>query len=275
MNVVNLVDLQHYGLMASAPSEHGSHRGQRRSTYHHGDLPNALTDAATQLAREGGPDAVVLRAAARATGVSAAAAYRHFTDHGELLHAVRQRALTELADAMRASLESGAPLDDPAQESIRRLRALGRAYVEFALQDPGLFRTAFCRPDRPMPDMRDRLAGHGPFAIVSGVLDELVRNGVLDQSRRPGSEIAAWAAVHGLATLLLDGPLALLSDEEQAAATAKVGEFILAGITGTPTRPDPACGWRNRVPGTDRDPEPGSRLPHSPERCGGGRCDVP
>lgn len=132
--------------MVPATGEHGSHRGQRRASYHHGDLPNALTDAATQLAREGGPDAVVLRAAARATGVSAAAAYRHFADHGELLHAVRQRALSELADAMRRSLDSGEPLTDRGQESIRRLRALGRAYIEFALDNPGLFRTAFCLP---------------------------------------------------------------------------------------------------------------------------------
>lgn len=232
MNVVNFAIVQHYGLMAHATSEPSSHRGQRRTSYHHGDLPKALTDAATQLAREGGPDAVVLRAAARATGVSAAAAYRHFADHGELLHAVRQRALAELADAMRASLESGEPLADPAQESVRRLRALGRAYIEFALDNPGLFRTAFCRPDRPIPDMESRLAVPGPFAIVSAVLDQLMDNGVLDPARRPLSEIAAWAAVHGLATLLLDGPLALLSEADRASAIAKTGEFILAGITG-------------------------------------------
>ncbi len=210
---------------------HDKHN-QRRNSYHHGDLPNALTDAATEMAREGGPDAVVLRAAARATGVSAAAAYRHFTDHGDLLHAVRQRALSALGDAMRASLNSDEPLDDPAQESIRRLRALGRAYIGFALSDPGLFRTAFCRPDRPMSDVQVRLAQEGPFALVSGVLDDLVRHGVLEAHRRPGAEIAAWAAVHGLATLLLDGPLAMLDDEERAGAIAKVSEFVLVGITG-------------------------------------------
>ncbi|HET9895941.1 MAG TPA: TetR/AcrR family transcriptional regulator [Streptosporangiaceae bacterium] len=220
--------------MASAPGGHSSHRSQRRSTYHHGDLPNALTNAATRLAREGGPDAVVLRAVARETGVSAAAAYRHFADHSELLHAVSQRALSALADAMRASLESGEPLASPAQESIRRLLALGRAYVEFALSDPGLFRTAFCRPRRPLPDLTERLAGEGPFAIVSGVLDELVSNGVLDPGRRPGLEVAVWAAVHGLATLLLDGPLALLGEKERTAAIAKTGEFVLAGVVGTP-----------------------------------------
>ncbi len=229
MNVVNLVFLQHYGLMASTVSGRGQHR--TRSSYHHGDLPNALTDAATEMAKEGGPDAVVLRAVARATGVSAAAAYRHFTDHGELLHAVRERALSALADAMRASLDAGEPLADPAKEAIRRLRALGSAYINFALSDPGLFRTAFCRPDRPMPNVKSRTAANGPFALVSGVLDDLVTTGVLDPSRRPGAEIPAWATVHGLSTLLLDGPLGLLSDQEKAGAIAKVSEFVLAGIT--------------------------------------------
>jgi hypothetical protein len=58
---------------------------------------------------------------------------------------------------------------------------------------------------------------------------------VLAPERRPGAEIAAWATVHGLATLLLDGPLALLSEEEKAAAIAKTAEFMLAGITGRET----------------------------------------
>ena len=60
----------------------------RRSTYHHGDLANALAAAAAQLAREGGPDAVVLREAARRVGVSATAAYRHFASHNDLFEEV-------------------------------------------------------------------------------------------------------------------------------------------------------------------------------------------
>ena len=64
-----------------------------RAGYHHGDLPNALADAATDLARGGGPEAVVLREAARRVGVSAAAAYRHYVGHCELLQAVKHRAL--------------------------------------------------------------------------------------------------------------------------------------------------------------------------------------
>jgi len=216
--------------MAHPASDRGGHRP--RSSYHHGDLPNALTDAATEMARSGGPDAVVLRAAARAAGVSAAAAYRHFADHGELLQAVRQRALDALGAAMRQSLDSGEPLPDPGQESLRRLRALGSAYIRFALTDPGLFRTAFCRPQAPVPDVAAAMAAHGPYALLSGVLDELVENGVLAPDRRAGAEIPAWAAVHGLATLLLDGPLALLTEQERAAAVERNSEFVLNGIAG-------------------------------------------
>jgi AcrR family transcriptional regulator len=226
-------------MISASSAGGGRRRNRRRDSYHHGDLTNALTDAATEMARTGGPDAVILRAAARSAGVSAAAAYRHFADHDELLQAVRQRALEALAEAMRASLESATALPDPAQESIRRLRALGSAYIGFALGDSGLFRTAFCRPDRPLADAAERLTNNGPFALLSGVLDELVAHGVLDADRRPGAEIAAWSVVHGLATLLLDGPLALLAEQERAAAIERTGQFILTGITGRPAEPRP------------------------------------
>jgi AcrR family transcriptional regulator len=229
VNIVCWEFVQHYGLMAQAASWR---RGHHRHSYHHGDLPNALTDAATEMARLGGPDAVVLRAAAREAGVSAAAAYRHFADHGELLQAVRQRALDALAAAMLERVNSGDPLPDPAQESLRRFRALGAAYIDFALKDPGWFRTAFCRPDRPLsPTVSAGMSAHGPYALLASVLDELVDRGVLDPSRRPGAEIAVWSAVHGLATLLLDGPLALLTDADRARAIGRISEFALEGIT--------------------------------------------
>jgi len=228
VNVVCFPFLQHYGLMAQIA---GRWSGQHRTSYHHGDLPNALTEAATEMARQGGPDAVVLRAAARQAGVSAAAAYRHFADHDDLLQAVRLRALDALAAAMQASLDSGDRLPDPAQESLRRFRALGAAYIDFALADPGLFRTAFCRPERPVADAAAKFATRGPYALLASVLDELVRHGVLDPGRRPGAEIAAWSVVHGLATLVVDGPLALLTQEERTIAIQRIGDFALDGLT--------------------------------------------
>src|SRR5277367_4266678 len=75
-----------------------------RSTYRHGDLRRALLEAGIELARGGGPDAVVLREATRRAGVVPNAAYRHFASRQELLEAVRAAALSALAVAMETEL---------------------------------------------------------------------------------------------------------------------------------------------------------------------------
>jgi AcrR family transcriptional regulator len=204
-----------------------------RAGYHHGDLPNALADAATDLARQGGPEAVVLREAARRVGVSAAAAYRHYVGHGELLQAVKRRALEALADAMQDGLDGGEPLAVPAQDALRRFRNLGRAYVGFALANPGLFHTAFCRSEASQAERNDvtaRIEASRPYQILSVSLDELVAVGLLDQARRPVAPIAFWAAVHGLATLLVDGPLAALGAREQGVAIQRTLDILIDGI---------------------------------------------
>jgi AcrR family transcriptional regulator len=212
-----------------------------RAGYHHGDLPNALADAATDLARGGGPEAVVLREAARRVGVSAAAAYRHFVGHGELLQAVKQRAVEALADALQDGLARGEPLADPAAEALRRFRNLGLAYVGFAQANPGLFHTAFCRPDSAPAavaspgEVTARIAATRPYQILSESLDELVAAGLLGESRRAVAPVAFWAAVHGLATLFVDGPLAQLADAEQARAAERTLDILIDGI-----RPHPA-----------------------------------
>jgi AcrR family transcriptional regulator len=178
--------------------------------YHHGALRLALIEASIALAREGGPDRVVLREAARAAGVSHSAAYRHFTDREALLAEVSRHARHELAAEMRRQVNR---TKDPRQ----RLRAVGTAYVDFALTQPGLFRTAFtAHPATSHND--DQFGATGsetesdtdiaePFEVLGQVLDETQAAGLLDPHRRPGAEVAAWSAVHGLAGLLLDGPL--------------------------------------------------------------------
>jgi AcrR family transcriptional regulator len=209
-----------------------------RAGYHHGDLPNALADAATELARRGGPEAVVLREAARQVGVSAAAAYRHYAGHSELLQAVKHRALAALADAMQDGLGSGEPLADPAADAIRRFGNLGRAYVDFALVNPGLFHTAFCRPEaapgRPAAsgEVTARITASRPYQILSVSLDQLVAAGLLDAARREVAPIAFWAAVHGLATLLVDGPLTALTPAQKAAVIQRTLDILIDGICG-------------------------------------------
>src|SRR5260370_40163636 len=113
-----------------------------RATSRHGDRRRALLDAAIELARSGGPDAVVLREATRRAGVAPNAAYRHFASRQELLQAVRSAALSALAVAMEAEL-ARVRGKRPADFVRANLRATGTGYLRFAQAETGLFRTAF------------------------------------------------------------------------------------------------------------------------------------
>src|SRR5579859_5196860 len=114
-----------------------------RRAYHHGDLRRALLEAGIALAREGGPEAVVLREATRRAGVVPNAAYRHFASREALLQAVRAAALAAAAVAMETELAKLPPGLDPADEARASLRATGTGYLNFAEAETGLFRTAF------------------------------------------------------------------------------------------------------------------------------------
>jgi AcrR family transcriptional regulator len=169
-----------------------------------------------------------LRAATRAAGVSPNAAYRHFADRDELLGTVRALCLERLSDLMKARLAETPAGPDPVASAWQRLRVAGRAYVEFAVTEPGWFRTAFgaARPEGPatMPDQGN------PLALLNAILDDLVAVGALPAERRPGAEYAAWSAVHGVATLLVDGPFAGLPATDQTQIVNKVIEVFLAGL---------------------------------------------
>jgi len=191
--------------MANPPPESTITRG----TYRHGDLRRALLDAGVALARAGGPAAVVLREATRRAGVVPNAAYRHFPSHQALLQAVRAVALGRLAAAMEAELAAVPPDGDAMAQARAGLRAVGTAYMRFALAEPGLFRTGFAASSTPL-EAGLRGAGPGgldPFEILASALDALVAAGGLPAERRPGAEFLAWSAVHGLAMLIIDGPL--------------------------------------------------------------------
>jgi AcrR family transcriptional regulator len=207
----------------------------QRSTYRHGDLRRALIDAGIELARAGGPDAVVLREATRRAGVVPNAAYRHFASRRDLVQAVRAAALSALAGAIEAELARLRPRRDPRRAARDRLRAIGGAYVRFAQQEPGLFRIAFSAAERPPaephpdPEMAGR-SGLNPFELLGSVLDEMVATGALPAHKRPGAEYLAWSSVHGLAMLLIDGPLKSMPEEERAGVVENLLDMVEEGL---------------------------------------------
>jgi AcrR family transcriptional regulator len=207
--------------------------GHGRATYRHGDLRGALLAAGLEMAREGGPAAVVLREATRRTGVSPNAAYRHFADREALLHAVSDACLGRAADRIQKELDAHAPSGDAAADARMQLRAVGLGYIAFAREEPGLFRTAFSVPDdlaRAGEPGKAGKAGLTPFQLVGEALDALVVVGILPPERRPGAEFLAWASVHGLGMLVIDGPLRGLDDEMIRFATERVLDMVDRGL---------------------------------------------
>lgn len=202
-----------------------------RSTYRHGDLRRALLDAGIELARSGGPDAVVLREATRRAGVFPNAAYRHFANRRELLQAVRSAAASALAVAMEAELAGLRRGRRPADFARASLRAVGMGYLRFAQAETGLFRM-FAVPDAESDVDAAKAGGSGlsPLALLGAALDKLVEAGVLPVERRPGAEYLAWSAVHGLAMLVIDGPLRNLTPAQLDAVTERLVEMVEKGL---------------------------------------------
>src|SRR6478609_2175596 len=170
-----------------------------------GAVRDGLVAAGLELARTGGPGAVVLREAARMVGVVPNAAYRHFADRDELLAAVCAQAMGELAGRMADDVARVRGAYGDAAAARRRLRAIGRAYLEFARAEPGLFATAFSLPHQHAYGAAGPDAN--PLDQLGAVLDELVDAGVLAPGRRAGIEYPVWSTVHGLAVLAGQGPL--------------------------------------------------------------------
>ncbi|HZX06828.1 TetR/AcrR family transcriptional regulator [Kribbella sp.] len=168
-----------------------------------GDVRAGLVAAGIELARAGGPEAVVLREATRSVGVVPNAAYRHFADRDELLSEVCAAAMNELAERMAAGIARVRGKRGNPEAAQRRLAAIGAAYLEFAHQEPGLFATAFAVPQQHAYAGADRT----PLGLLRAALDELVEAGVLDPERREGIEYPIWSIVHGTAVLTTQGPL--------------------------------------------------------------------
>lgn len=204
-----------------------------RKTFRHGDLRRALLEAGVALARDGGPNAVVLREATRRAGVAPNAAYRHFSSHNDLLQAVRASALSSLAMAIESEIAELRPTKNKGDLARATLRAVGTGYLRFALTETGLFRTAFSVPDKVEDDLdaaKTGKSGLNPFQLLTAALDMLTEAGILPRERRPGAEYLAWSAVHGLAFLIIEGPLSSASDKEVQAISQRLLQMVEKGI---------------------------------------------
>lgn len=188
-----------------------------RSAYHHGDLPAALVRAAIELLDADGADAdLSLRAVARSAGVSTGAPYRHFADRNALLSAVAAVGYQELATTLHAA--------NPDPKSAADLADIAVAYVRFAIDRPGLFRTMFggiCDTENA-----DRVEA---VAAIHAYLLHIVKQAISSDSPEDVAT-GAWALVHGLAFLFMDGKLDA-SSPDKVAETVRTTALTTLGLS--------------------------------------------
>jgi AcrR family transcriptional regulator len=169
--------------------------GERRG-YHHGNLREALVEAAVALIAQHGPAAFTIAEAARQAGVSPGAPYRHFRDADALLAEVALRGFERFSDALAAAWDGGRP--DP----VRAFERMGQAYLAFARKEPAyyaaMFETRLAHGDHPgLLTASDRA-----FGVLRGAAEALASR--LPAARRPPSLMVAlhvWAMSHGIASL--------------------------------------------------------------------------
>ncbi|HEX8701121.1 MAG TPA: TetR/AcrR family transcriptional regulator [Myxococcaceae bacterium] len=169
--------------------------------YHHGDLRHALIEASLALISEEGFAALTLREVARRAGVTHAAPYRHFADKEALLAAVAEEGFRTMATQMRERMdrESG---------PTERLAACGVAYVLFAIQHPAHFRVMFGPHfTRRVDHEALEKEGGNAFGLLVQSLAECQKAGEVREGEPMPLALMAWAQVHGLAALLVDGQL--------------------------------------------------------------------
>ncbi|MFO1537887.1 MAG: TetR/AcrR family transcriptional regulator [Actinomycetota bacterium] len=186
---------------------------------------NVLRTAVAQIA-EHGPDGLSLRRVAQSAGVSHQAPYHHFADRRAIFGAIADEGFTMLLDAIRRALA-----DDDAEPAT----ALLEAYVGFALDHRGHFRVMF-RPDLcPTGDPGTR-PGHRAFDVLVDHVRATLGPGASIADIRARAT-AMWSLAHGLATLLIDGPL-----EQKLGPVAERRRFIraVARQSGLTTVVDPA-----------------------------------
>jgi AcrR family transcriptional regulator len=171
-----------------------------RRGYHHGNLREALMQAALGLIADKGPSGFTFAEAARSAGVSPAAPYRHFRDRDALMAEVATRGFEKFESELERAWDEGKP--DPLQAFIR----LGRAYLAFARSEPAyyaaMFESALPRASYPALDE----AGQRAFDVLRAASESICD--LLPKERRPPElmmSLHIWSMAHGIASLFARG----------------------------------------------------------------------
>lgn len=183
-------------------------KDKKSSPYHHGNLKEALLETALEMIDREGLDTITLRELTQRLGTSRTAVYRHFASKEMLILGVIEKGYEQL-DLLFTPI-----FQDKARSVDARFETMGRAYLNFAIEHPNLYRLLFgelYRKEREeICDYKDESRSTGLYALL-GLLVEAQEEGIIARENPMVQAATVWASIHGLASLLIDGHL-LMSD---------------------------------------------------------------
>jgi len=198
----------------------------KKRPYHHGDLKRVLIDAAARLIEHGDVAGLSLREVARSAGVSHAAPYHHFKSKDALLGSVGASGFYKLAAQF---LETTKDLIDP----VEQLLVFSSETAAFAEKNPGLYRVMF-RLLRTHEESSEEgmKAGQELLAILVRAVGAAQTSGRLPEGNATDLALRLWAAVHGVITLNLYGPLGALglTDSDLPTRAREEAEYLVLGL---------------------------------------------
>ena len=207
-------------------------RKKPKKRYHHGDLRRALIDDAVQTIASQGIGALNLRQLAARVGVTSGAPYHHFASREALLAAIAEDGFLELEARLLAARDAAPTGAGP------RLEALGEAYVRFAIANPGQFRVMFHGDAMTEGPTK---AGLRAFDLLGEAVLACQSEGAAPAGDPAPLALTAWSAVHGFATLCVDGALPFRGIDGDAMAPA-IGRTIAQGFAASAREPPGASG---------------------------------
>ena len=187
------------------PSEEPKEELKTANSYHHGDLKNALVQAAWQELAEKGVEKISLRSIARIAGVSQTAPYRHFKDKNHLLIAMAVETHGHIAQAMSSAIQSETDIKE-------KLYKIGKAYIQYAQSNPSRYKLIFGPSIQNRKDYDElQEAGLASFGVLIQQVTEAIKVSPKYQNYPDHEALAEmishnmWCSVHGRSTLLIDG----------------------------------------------------------------------
>ena len=185
---------------------------KKQNSYHHGNLKESLLTTALHMVESEGLDAITLRELTQRLGTSRSAVYRHFESKEALIKGVIEQGYARLDELFTPIFQ------DKSHSVEERFELMSRAYLEFAISHPNLYRLLFgerFREEREgICDYRDETQATGLYALI-GLLLEAQEEVIVEKAEPMIQAATIWASVHGLASLLIDGHLMMSDNLEE------------------------------------------------------------